>query len=290
MTTATAFHDFKNKLKTIYEDRESENITDWVFENVTGSKRWQRRESQDKELEITASEKIIRYLQELLKHKPVQYVLEEAWFYKLKFYVNEYVLIPRPETEELIEWIIEDYKREKYSKQTNIIDIGTGSGCIPVILKRELQNTNIAAIDVSEKALSIAKKNAESLEAQIDFFQIDFLNEHAWKTLGLYDTIVSNPPYIPINEKESLARNVTDFEPWEALFVAKNDPFVFYKYIEKFTKLHLNENGNVYVEVHEAYAKDVKQIFESAGFNSEIKKDIYGKDRMVKARKSAINS
>ncbi|MEO8720305.1 MAG: HemK/PrmC family methyltransferase, partial [Ginsengibacter sp.] len=225
MTTATAFHDFKNKLKTIYEDRESENITDWVFENVTGSKRWQRRESQDKELEITASEKIIRYLQELLKHKPVQYVLEEAWFYKLKFYVNEYVLIPRPETEELIEWIIEDYKREKYSKQTNIIDIGTGSGCIPVILKRELQNTNIAAIDVSEKALSVAKKNAESLEAQIDFFQIDFLNEHAWKTLGLYDTIVSNPPYIPINEKESLARNVTDFEPWEALFVAKNDPF-----------------------------------------------------------------
>ena len=286
MTTGEIYNDFRNKLKTIYDDREAENICDWLFENVTGLKKWERRQNQNSEFAETDSEKIKTYLEELLKQKPVQYVLHEAWFYKRKFYVNENVLIPRPETEELVEWIVSDFKKEKYGKPIKIIDIGTGSGCIPVSLKKELPESSIAAIDVSDKALSVAKINAEELHAIINFFQIDFLNENEWKMLSQYDIIVSNPPYIPLNEKEILAKSVTDFEPGIALFVKNNDPFIFYKKIAGFAKSNLKESGKIYVEVHDEYAKEVGSIFESAGFLVEIKNDIYGKQRMVKSTKS----
>ena len=290
MTTASIYNHFKNQLKAVYDDREAENISDWIFENVTGLKRWERRGNRNKELNETDSEKLKKYLDELLKHKPVQYVLNEAWFYKRKFYVNENVLIPRPETEELVEWIVKDEKNNAggNSKQTNIIDIGTGSGCIPVSLKKELPEANVTAIDVSEKALVVSKKNAAELNAAINFFQTDFLKENEWEALPQFDIIVSNPPYIPINEKEILAKNVIDFEPEIALFVENNDPFIFYKAIAKFAKCHLKEKGRIYVEVHEEYAKQVKIIFENAGLISEIKKDIYGKERMVKAVKPGI--
>jgi release factor glutamine methyltransferase len=282
MTISEAYIDFTEKLKTVYEDREAENISDWIFENVTGLKKWQRRENKKNELTENHFEKIENYLEKLMKHTPVQYVLNEAWFYKMKFFVNENVLIPRPETEELVEWIINDLKNADADSEANIIDIGTGSGCIPVALKKELPDSNISAIEVSEKALLVAKKNAAKLNASINFFQINFLNEDAWKPLQAYDTIVSNPPYIPFNEKEILAKNVTDFEPAIALFVENNDPFIFYKKIAEFSKAHLKPKGKIFVEVHEAYANEVKNIFENSGCKSEIKKDIYGKERMVK--------
>jgi len=285
MTIEQAYFEFTEKLKAIYADREAENISDWVFENVTHLKRWERREHKNQELKESDLKKIKTFLKDLLQHKPVQYVLNEAWFYKMKFFVEENVLIPRPETEELVEWIITDFKQGKNSKPINIIDIGTGSGCIPIALKKELSNSNITAIDVSEKALLVAKKNADNLNATIHFLQIDFLDKNGWKRLQLYDTIVSNPPYIPINEKEILSKNVTDFEPGIALFVENNDPYIFYKKIAEFAKTHLKESGKIYVEVHEEYAKDVKTIFENAGYLAEIKKDIYGKERMVKAKK-----
>jgi release factor glutamine methyltransferase len=282
MTISEAYIDFTEKLKTVYEDREAENISDWIFENVTGLKKWQRRENKKNELTENHFEKIENYLEKLMKHTPVQYVLNEAWFYKMKFFVNENVLIPRPETEELVDWIINDLKNADADSEANIIDIGTGSGCIPVALKKELPDSNISAIEVSEKALLVAKKNAAKLNASINFFQINFLNEDAWKPLQAYDTIVSNPPYIPFNEKEILAKNVTDFEPAIALFVENNDPFIFYKKIAEFSKAHLKPKGKIFVEVHEAYANEVKNIFENSGYKSEIKKDIYGKERMVK--------
>jgi release factor glutamine methyltransferase len=285
MTTATSYNQFKNKLKTLYQQGEAENISDWVFENVTGLKRWQRRENKNQELKGSDLKMIENYLGELLKYKPVQYVLNEAWFYKMKFFVNENVLIPRPETEELVEWIVADLRKETDSKQTNIIDIGTGSACIPISLKKEFPKTFVTAIDVSEKALSVAKRNATELNAAIDFYQINFLKEDEWQGLSRYDIIASNPPYIPINEKEILSKNVTDFEPEIALFVENNDPFIFYKKISKFAKTHLKENGKIYVEVHEEYAKEVKVIFENAGFISEIKKDMYEKERMVRGKK-----
>ncbi|HEY9341361.1 MAG TPA: peptide chain release factor N(5)-glutamine methyltransferase [Hanamia sp.] len=282
MTTTQAYNDFQNQLKKIYDERESENISDWVFENVTGQKRWERRNNPN-ELKEAYFNQLQNYLQQLLVQKPVQYVLNEAWFYKMKFFVNENVLIPRPETEELVEWIIKNVRRTTYDVRCTILDIGTGSGCIPVSLKRELHNTNVTAIDVSEKALQVAKKNAESLNAKIDFLKIDFLNENNWKALPQFDIIVSNPPYIPFQEKEKLAKNVTAFEPGIALFVENKNPFIFYKKISAFAKSHLKQNGKIYVEVHEEYAENIKTIFENAGFISEIKKDIYGKERMVRA-------
>ena len=329
MTAAQFYLDFKNKLKSIYDDREVENISDWIFERVTNLKKWERRADPDKEMPSAAASQLKKYLEELLQHKPVQYVLNEAWFYKRKFYVDEHVLIPRPETEELVEWIINDFRLNKalniceanakvspvdrdtghgsvapatsaaansdpalpptgmhnkpLTTQLQIIDIGTGSGCIPVSLKKELPEAGISAIDVSETALHIAQKNSETLNTEINLLRIDFLNENEWGSLQKYDIIVSNPPYIPAKEKEGLARNVTDFEPAIALFVPGDNSLLFYEKIAAFARSHLNEQGKIYVEVHENYAKNVKLVFEKSGFISTIKKDLYGKERMVKA-------
>jgi release factor glutamine methyltransferase len=286
MTIEHAYIDFKTELQTVYDEREAENIADWIFENVTGLKRWERRNNKS-EIAGAHFKTLEKFLKELLKHKPVQYILNEAWFYKRKFFVDENVLIPRPETEELVEWIVGDVRRTMSDVRCNesfeIIDIGTGSGCIPVSLKKELQNINVTAIDVSEKALHVARKNADNLDAKIDFFKIDFLNENNWIALSKFDIIVSNPPYIPIAEKEILAKNVAYFEPEAALFVDNSSPYIFYEEIAKFSKTHLKRGGRIYVEVHEKYAQNVKEIFENEGFITTIKKDIYGKERMVSA-------
>lgn len=290
MTTQQAYIDFKKKLENIYEDREADNIADWVFEKITGLKKWERRNT-SLELSRIYQHQLNQLLAELLQHKPVQYVLNEAWFYKRKFYVNENVLIPRPETEELVDWVIKDLQEDQKANSEKpgpkIIDIGSGSGCIPVSLKKEIPNAQVTAIDISEKVVFVSSKNATDLGAEIDFLQIDFLNEKEWNLLHEFNIIVSNPPYIPIKEKEILAKNVTKFEPGIALFVADNDPFIFYKKIGKFAQSHLSINGKIYVEVHEEYATQIKSIFENEGFIATIKKDIYGKERMVKATQAA---
>lgn len=282
MTTAQANIEFKEKIKALYEDREADNITDWVFENVTGLKKWERKNKQHDELPDIHLIQLKKYLDELLQWKPVQYVLNEAWFYKRKFYVNENVLIPRPETEELVEWVIHDLNGKGINK-IHLIDIGTGSGCIPVSLKKELPALSVTAIDISENAIAVAQKNAAALKAEINFLSLDFLRESEWQSLEQYDIIISNPPYIPKREKGILAKNVIDYEPDIALFIEDGDPFIFYKKIAVFAQSHLQKNGKIYVEVHEEYAKNVKSIFENASFISIIKKDIYGKERMVSA-------
>jgi release factor glutamine methyltransferase len=288
MTIQQTYIDFKNQLESIYEEREADSIADWIFEKITGLKKWERR---NKSLQVSEihQPKLKQSLAELLQHKPVQYVLNEAWFYKRKFYVDENVLIPRPETEELVEWIVADARSAMFDlpfkNKFRIIDIGTGSGCIPVSLKKEIPNAHVTAIDISQKVVFVASKNAKDLSADIDFLQIDFLNAQEWNSFEQFDIIVSNPPYIPIKEKEILAKNVTEFEPGIALFVADDDPFIFYKKIGTFSQLHLSANGKIYVEVHEEYANQVKSIFENEGLITIIKKDIYGKERMVRAMK-----
>ncbi|MEO8962983.1 MAG: peptide chain release factor N(5)-glutamine methyltransferase [Ginsengibacter sp.] len=282
MTTAQFEVDFKNKLKNIYDDREASNISDWVFENITGLKRLQRRHDQST-LSNTQKVQLENYLEELLHSKPVQYVLKEACFYKRKFFVNEDTLIPRPETEELVGWVIHDSKETQKNK-IQIIDIGTGSGCIPVSLKLELPDALIDAVDISEKAILVARENSKELQADVNFLRLDFLQDTEWPSLGKYDVIISNPPYIPITEKKTLSKNVADFEPEIALFVENNDPFIFYKKIVEFAQQHLTKDGKIYVEIHEEYTSDVKNIFENAGFITTIRKDIYGKERMVRAR------
>jgi release factor glutamine methyltransferase len=168
------------------------------------------------------------------------------------------------------------------NEELKILDIGTGSGCIGISIKKELDGADVSAIDVSKEALNVAKKNANSLDALVNFKQLDFLNEDSWKELSSYDIIVSNPPYIPITEKETLDKNVTEHEPGIALFVSDRDPFIFYKKIAKFSKEHLTAEGRIYVEVHENYAKDVREIFLDNQFTKvNVKQDIYGKERMV---------
>ena len=287
MTTNELYNHFLDRLKNIYEEREADNITDWVFENVMNLKKWERREDV-RELNTQQTSQLKQHLDELLQHKPVQYVLNEAWFYKMKFYVNEDVLIPRPETEELVEWIIHDVRERMFNPSPgkfNILDIGTGSGCIAISLKKELVNINVKAIDVSQKALAIADKNAQDLNAKIDFINLNFLDEEQWGELRVYDIIVSNPPYIPEDQKASLSKNVTDFEPAIALFVHDSEPFIFYEKIAKFAQSHLKAKGRVFVEIHENYSNKIEQVFKDYNFKTEIKKDIYGKERMIKAEK-----
>lgn len=283
MTIKQAYIHFIEELKKIYDAREANTIADWIFESTTGIKRLDRITNKHCQLNSSTIEQLNFNLTQLLQHMPVQYVLGEAWFYKMKFFVNRHVLIPRPETEELVEWIIKESKVK--NKKLNIIDIGTGSGCIAVALKKELTNADVLAIDVSAEALSVARKNASDLSANIKLLPLDFLDENIWDALALFNVIVSNPPYIPAKEKGMLQKNVTAYEPASALFVRDDDPFIFYKKIALFASKHLDVNGKVYVEVHEKYATEVSSIFFYHQFKSTIKKDIYGRERMICAER-----
>lgn len=283
MTVVEAFRKLTDTLQNLYGRRESENIADLVIEKITGLRRMER--ALKKKAEITTQQKIVidQYAAELLQHKPVQYVLQEAWFYGLRFVVNEHVLIPRPETEELVDWIIKDAKSLP-SPSSAILDIGTGSGCIPVALKKVLNTSVITAIDISSQALNVAKKNADSNNVNIDFLLVDALNEEQLNMLPVFDIIVSNPPYIPVTDKTEMRENVLNYEPHTALFVPDEDPLLFYKAISKFAVSHLSAEGKIYAEIHESMAEAVKNIFVHAGFaDCMIKKDMQGKDRMIRA-------
>ena len=283
MNVIEIYKQFKEQLETVYDRPEADSISDWVFESVTGLKKWKRKDP-DLVLNEIENDIIQKYLEELLMHRPVQYVLNEAWFYKRKFFVDENVLIPRPETEELVEWIIDDTKKlNKENENIKVLDIGTGSGCIPISLKLEIPSSEITSIDISEGAAKTARRNTDELEAKIELIVLNFLDENEWEFLPTFDIIVSNPPYIPLTEKDTLDKNVTDFEPGTALFVADNNPFIFYEKIAGFARTHLCRDGRIYVETHEKYAREVQTIFEKSGFITEIKKDIYGRQRMVKA-------
>ena len=294
MTSVEQYKDFAAQLKAVYDERESANIADWVFESIANNTRLNRVGDKQKQFNTATADQLNTVLQRLLAHEPVQYILGEAWFYKMKFFVNEHVLIPRPETEELVEWVVEEIRNKKLEIRnkevsqliTNshaILDIGTGSGCIAVALKKELHDAEVFAIDVSEDALQVAKQNAHNQNVKISFFRFDFLNEDGWSSLPTFDVIVSNPPYIPEDEKKKLAKNVVDNEPHLALFVPNDDPFIFYRKIALFAITHLKENGKIFVEVHEDYAAEVQQIFTEKNFKMEIKKDMYGRERMIKA-------
>lgn len=277
MTATEAYNQAAIALEKIYDNREACNIADWVLESLTGKKRWERKMDSN-DLTDEQVRKLASYLLELSRHKPVQYVLGEAWFCGMKLIVDENVLIPRPETEELVQAIYED---QKSSAQLSIIDIGTGSGCIPIALKNKLPQAEILTVDISEGALVMARKNAVANKADISFDCVDFLSRHTWSSFGNYDVIVSNPPYIPLNEKEKLNRNVVEFEPDVALFVPENDALIFYKAIASFASDHLALNGKIYMEVHEDFTHNVQQYFSDHGWDASIQNDLYGKERIV---------
>ncbi|HEY4062865.1 MAG TPA: peptide chain release factor N(5)-glutamine methyltransferase [Puia sp.] len=267
-----------SRLSTLYEDREAAVITDWVMEQLTGWKKIDRLLHRSEPLPPAAIGQLKKYTEELLRHRPVQYVLQESWFCGMKFYVDERVLIPRPETEELVEWIAAE------ARPSSLLDVGTGSGCIAISLKKKLNALTVHACDLSEGALAVARQNATTLDADIRFQQIDFLREEQWQHLPTVDLLVSNPPYIPITEKAGMAPHVVGFEPHLALFVEDNDPLVFYQKLAGFANRKLAPGGSIFVEIHEELSGPVMELFRKNGFPQTIvKKDMQGKDRMIKA-------
>ncbi len=270
----------KKELKAIYSQNEIESFIQLIFDhllNMSGIKLYQNL---NKTLSDNFLAEIGRYIESLKKEKPIQYILGETEFFSLKISVNPSVLIPRPETEELVKWIISDYK----DITANIIDIGTGSGCIAIALKKNMQLSNVAAVDISKDALSIAKINAKNNNVNIDFIEADILKEKDFCKGSKFEVIVSNPPYVTEVEKKQMADNVLKFEPYKALFVPDKDALLFYREICLFAKENLNSAGNLYFEINEQYGKQVIQLLKSKGFSDIIlKKDIEGKDRMIKA-------
>ena len=220
----------------------------------------------------------------LLKLKnqiPIQYIVGETAFYGLLFKVDKNVLIPRPETEELVEWILQNHKN---SNSLKILDVGTGSGCIAISLAKNLPNTKVSAIDISQEALNVAKNNAALNQATVDFIQADILKIEKLSTN--FDIIVSNPPYVREMEKSQMQQNVLSNEPHIALFVENENPLLFYDKIAELAKNHLTENGVLYFEINQYLGLETVELLKSKGFkNIELKKDIYGVDRMVKCLK-----
>jgi release factor glutamine methyltransferase len=191
-------------------------------------------------------------------------------------------LIPRPETEELVDWIIRNLKFP--FSDLRILDIGTGSGCIAISLKRKLRKAEVWACDISNEALNVARQNSSNLQAEINFVQLDFLNNEEREQLSSFDIIVSNPPYVPGKDKSTMNKIVVDFEPHTALFVPDDNALVFYSAIADFAKTHLKENGTVYCEIYENFGKEITNLFTQNGFSTELRKDMQGKERMLKVK------
>nr|WP_315207256.1 peptide chain release factor N(5)-glutamine methyltransferase [uncultured Flavobacterium sp.] len=276
---------FIQELTPIYDAGEAESFFYLILEEKHQLKRIDLALHPDL---VFSEEEIVVWnsiLEQLKLEIPVQYLLGKTSFYGLDFEVNENVLIPRPETEELVEWILESQKPNPETsgeslKDLKILDIGTGSGCIAISLAKNLPNATVFAIDVSEKALATAKTNAEN-----NSVNVTFINQNILKTQDLgqqFDIIVSNPPYVRNLEKEEIKKNVLENEPHLALFVEDDDALIFYKKIAELAQKNLSENGQLYFEINQYLGKEMVDLLEKMNFkNIELRKDIYGNDRML---------
>jgi len=283
----SAYQFYLEKLQTIYNLEEAKAIANNVFEEVMLVK-----PHQIKILNIDLSEEeeanLMDILERLLTHEPIQYILGNAWFYGNKFSVTPNVLIPRSETEDLVELVIEkvnkNYKNETANFQ--LIDIGTGSGCVAVSLKLAIPHWQVFGLDKSKNALTIAKQNAKSLNVDVHFIEDDILNIQQQETIQFFDVIVSNPPYILEQEQLNMGKNVLNFEPPEALFVANNSPLIFYEAIANYALQYLKKDGFLFFEINQVFGAETLKILADKGFvNLELIKDINQNDRMISCRK-----
>lgn len=283
---------FFNSLKNIQDEQEIESFFFILTEYLHNLKRVDLALNPNFEISEDDVEKWNAILADLQKEKPIQYITGEAWFYGLRFEVNENTLIPRPETEELVEFILKETSNFQLpASSLNILDIGTGTGCIPISLKTNLPEANVLAIDVSEKALEVAKRNAQSNKVEVNFIQANILEVEDLSKLPLpnaqnlfpLDIIVSNPPYVRNLEKEEIKKNVLDYEPHLALFVEDTDALLFYRKIAQLALKNLAPNGLLFFEINQYLGKETVELLENLGFkNIELKKDIYGNDRMIR--------
>ena len=273
---------FKSELSELYTEAESAQLYSVFLYEKTGFDRFQQRRFAHQELLISDEEELKEIIEELKTGKPYQQILGHTEFYGKKFFVDENVLIPRPETEELVELAkIEIQNLKSKIQNLKLLDIGTGSGIIPITLKKHFKNAEISAMDISEKALEIAKKNADFHKKEINFIQADFLNTELTEK---YDIIISNPPYIGIEENIEIEDSVKGFEPNIALFSPTSDALIFYRKIAKDAEQFLNENGMIFLEINQKLGKETLELFSNYS-ESRLIKDLSGNDRFVLAKK-----
>ena len=268
--------DFKNKMKStlssIYESDELNSIFYLISEEFLQIPRSKILLADEIELDSKKQKLFQNALTRLKKNEPVQYVLGKAAFMDLEFNVNSNVLIPRPETEELVRLMLKDELDGK-----EILDIGTGSGCIAISLAKSLPNAKVSALDISEETLKVARENAKINNVDINFINADIFD---YQTDKKYDIIVSNPPYVIESEKRLMKRNVVEYEPKQALFVTDDNPLLYYKVILNFSKTYLNKNGKIYIEINENYKDEIMELVNNYGYsNVDCKLDVFGKYR-----------
>lgn len=279
MNVRDCFKIIVEKIKNIYDQQEAKNIADLIIEEIVGLTRQDRLFKEATLVTETQTESIQKIINGLILHQPIQQLLGFAYFWNEKYLVTKDTLIPRPETEQLIDLIQKSKPNNQYYK---ILDIGTGTGCIPITLSKIYRDANITSVDISAEALSVATQNATLHQASINFQQLDFLHTDSQELLGLYDIIVSNPPYILVAEQEAMHPNVLDYEPHLALFVTDNDPLQFYKKIAHFGLKHLNPEGTIFLELNSVFGKETAAYFEALGYQTELFQDFQDKDRMLK--------
>jgi release factor glutamine methyltransferase len=284
-TIKDVFALFKQRLSVVYELNEIEALTLLIINEISDLSKAQIKAFPEKEITIGQAERLNTILIRLQTGEPVQYILGHTEFYGLPFKVNPSVLIPRPETEELVEWVLTSIDSSSLIN-SNILDIGTGSGCIAISLKKNLPNTLVSAIDISTGALETAKQNADLNKVKVDFIEDDILNSKLDIKHSKFNIIISNPPYVTLYDKTQMHTNVTDFEPHSALFVPEDDPLIFYKAIADFALAHLTASGLLFLEINESLGNETVELLQVKGFRDiELRKDMSGRDRMIRANR-----
>jgi len=277
---------FSEQLSGLYDESESKHLAYYAIEHICQLSRAQLMVSKAKELEPLAENSLLMLLDELQTGKPIQYIIGETEFYRLPFKVTPAVLIPRQETEELVSWVLEETRHRPANQSLRILDIGTGSGCIPITLKKHLPKAEVQALDISFAALEVAMHNAVLNQTEVKFYQADIFLSSAISSTKGFDVIISNPPYIAMEEKGEMHENVLNHEPHQALFVEDTDPLLFYKQIAQVAIEHLQPKGLLFFEINERYGSETIELLKNKSFNKiELRKDLMGKDRMIKAEK-----
>jgi release factor glutamine methyltransferase len=276
---------FRKELAGLYDAREIDSLCMIAIAEIAGTSSAKIKAFPELELPPEHLEAINKILIKLKTGEPIQYILGHTEFYGLTFKVNLSVLIPRPETEELVEWILSSVGSGPLTIG-NILDIGTGSGCIAITLKKHLNMAQVSAIDISAEALKTAKENAKLNDVDINFIKADILNLKSEIEIPKSEIIVSNPPYVTLHDKTQMHTNVTGFEPHNALFVPENDPLIFYKAIADFASTNLKKGGFLFFEINENYGKQIVELLTNKSFKYiELRNDMSGKDRMIRAVK-----
>jgi len=283
MTISAFKKHFKTDLSEIYTDSESDFLSSIFIEKIIGFNNFDQRRFSEQEILIQDEKQLLEVISELRTNKPYQHILGETEFYGMKFFVNENVLIPRPETEELLELAIEKIKNSSLIiDKLKILDIGTGSGIIPLVLKKYFSQAEVTSIDFSEKALEVAKKNANFHQLEINFIHADYLSSDLNEN---FDIIISNPPYIGLDEETEIEYSVKGFEPTMALFSPTSDALIFYRKIAEDSKKYMKENGLLFLEINQKLGPETLELYLNDFSEAFLLKDLSGNDRFVCGKK-----